>query len=178
MAAGLDSFEFVHGLVELSVEMRFVADDLGEVFFGGDDALEDTPVDALVGDALFVGYATGSLVVGSGGGHGAEGAEGAADDGGALEADEPAVLPEGEGDALDKGLFEGAVRTQVIIQASTMGLPFLLGFKLGKDGSDGEDAVLEGVETDDGLASGCLWAAFGYGSPRMAECGRMLAHSF
>jgi len=172
VAAGLDSFEFVHGLVELSVEMRFVADDLGEVFFGGDDALEDTPVDALVGDALFVGYATGSLVVGSGGGHGAEGAEGAADDGGALEADEPAVLPEGEGDALDKGLFEGAVWTQVIKQASAMALPFLLSFKLGKDGSDGEDAVLEGVAADFGLTGFGVGAAFGDGSPRMAVWGR------
>ena len=152
--------------------MGFVAHDLRQVFVGGDDALEEATRDALVAKALFPGYAKRSFAVGSGGGHGFEGAEGAADDGGALEADESLVLPKGQGDSLDEGFFEGAVWTQVVKQAGTMGLPILFGFKLGNDRRDGEDAVADGVQADDCLTGFGVGAAFGDGSPRMAVCGR------
>lgn len=145
--------------------MGFVADDLRQVLVGGDDALEEATRDALVAKALFPGYAKPSFAVGSGGCHGFEGTEGAADDGGALEADESLMLPEGQGDSLDEGSFESAVWTQVVKQAGTVGLPFLFGFKLGNDGGLGEDGVADGVEADDGLAGLGVGAAFGYGSP-------------
>src|SRR3990172_4840088 len=109
LAAELEGFEFVHGLVELAVEMRFVPHDLVEVPFLGQDGFKEAPLDALVANALLPRYAKRSFAVGGGGGHGFEGAEGTADDGGALEADESLVLPEGQGDSLDEGLFEGAV---------------------------------------------------------------------
>ena len=156
----------MHGLVELAVEMRFVPHDLVEVPFLGQDGFKDAPRDLFVAKAVLRGYAKRSFAVGSGDVHGFEGAEGAADDGGALEADEALVLPEGQGDSLDEGGFEGAVGSEVIKQADTMGLPILFGFKLGNDGGLGEDGVADGVEADDGFAGGCVGAAFGDGSPR------------
>jgi hypothetical protein len=65
------------------------------------------------------------------------------------------VLPKGQGDSLGEGFFEGAVRIEVIEQAGTMGLPILFVFKLGDDGGDGEDTVLNGVETDGRLRGLC-----------------------
>ncbi len=112
--AGLEGFEFVEGLVELAVEVGFVTHDLGQVLVGGDDAFKDAPANALVAEGLLPGNAKRSLAVVSGVGHGFEGAEGAADDGGLLEANEPMVLPKGQGDSLDEGLFKGTVRIEVI----------------------------------------------------------------
>lgn len=145
--------------------MGFVAHDLVEIPFLGQGAFKEAALDVLVAKGLLPGYAKRSFAVGSGGRHGFEGVKGAADDGGALEADEPLVLPEGQGDSLDEGFFEGAVWIEVMKQAGTMGLPFLFGFELGNDGGLGEDGVADGVEADDGLAGLCFGAAFGYGSP-------------
>ncbi len=156
LAASLEGFELVHGLVELAVEVGLVAHDLVEVLFLGQDAFTDAPLDLLVAEALLSGFAKRSFAVGSGVGHGFEGEEGAADDGGALEADESLVLPKGQGDSLDEGFFKGAVWIQVIEQAGTMGLPILFGFKIGDDGGLGEDGVADGVEANDGLAPVCF----------------------
>ena len=142
--------------------MGFVAHDLRQVFAGGNEALEEAPLDLLVAEGLLAGYAKRSFAVGSGGGQGFEGSEGAADDGGALEADESLVLPKGQGDSLDEGFFEGAVWSQVIKQAVTMGLPILFGFNLGDDGGLGEDGVADGVEANDGLALVCFRSTLGY----------------
>ncbi len=171
LAAGLEGFELVHGLVELAVEVGLVAHDLVEVPFLGQGAFKDAPPDELVAEALLPGYAKRPFAVGSGVRHGIEGVEGAADDGGALEADEALVLPEGQGDSLDEGFFKGAVGSEVIKQAGAMGLPVLFGFKLGNDGGLGEDGVADGVEADDGFAGFCFGAALGYGSPRYGGLG-------
>ena len=142
--------------------MGFVAHDLRQVIAGGDEGLEEAPLDLLVAEALLPGYAMPSFVVGSEVRQGVEGEEGAADDGGALEADESLVLPKGQGDSLDEGFFEGAVWIQVIKEASTMGLPILFGFKLGDDGGLGEDGVADGVEANDGLAPVCFRSSPGH----------------
>lgn len=132
-AAGLAGFELVKGLVELAIEVGLVADDLVEVVVRRDDGLEEAALDLFFGHGLLYRYAEGLLTVSRREIQVLKVAEGVADDGGPLIADEALVLPESEGDAPDEGCFQRPFGGQVIEQPCAIVLPFLFCLELGDD---------------------------------------------
>ena len=165
LTAELDCFELVEGLDVLSVEVGFVAHDLGEGVGGRERTQQFGAVEFIAfGLAKFAfGERAGGVGVGDGqvvpglidvppGLHG-------------LVEGHAAELPEGEGDLIGEDELEDTFGLEAVDYSLAVPLPLFGVLNAVDDGDVGANAVLGGVAAGAGLAGFGVGAAFGYVSP-------------
>src|SRR3990170_334105 len=165
LAPDLDGFELVEGLEEEAVEVGLVARDLGDGVVAADKAAADVVMVPRVQLVLARLGVAESLAVLEADGEIVRDRTYVNVDHLALVSLEAIEAPEDGGDALGEDGLEVALGTEGVHRALAMGLPLRAVFQVGDEGAVGEDAMLEGVAADCGLARLGVGAAFGDGSP-------------
>src|SRR3989304_5699408 len=165
VAAGLDGFEFVEGLEEEAVEVGLIAHDLGDGVVAADEAAADVVMVPRVQLVLAGLGVAESLAVLEADGEIVRDPANVNVDHLALVSLEAIEAPEDGGDALGEGGLEVTLGIEGVHRAPALGPPPRAVFQVGDEGAVGEDAVLDGVAADCGLARLGVGAAFGDGSP-------------
>jgi hypothetical protein len=156
----------VKGLEEMAVEARLIAHDLIEMVVAGEEAVHGPAVHVLP-EVWRWGAGRGIGRRWVGGVHVAPDVEEAFGDDLSFEAEDAHDPPLEGGDAVGEGLLEAAGGRKFFEDGVAEGEPVVFVLEERDDGRDGEDAVLDGVEADDGV--------FGFDG-RVGEIGLWVFH--
>lgn len=141
---GAERLDLVEGLKEMAMEAGLVTHDLVQVVLAGEEAVHG----AAIHHVFEVGrqrFRAGRRYL-----HVLAKIDEAGGDYFALITEDAHDTPEDGGGAVGERTLEATLRIDLVEDGVTEGEPVVLVFEPGDDGGDGEDAVFDGVERDEG----------------------------